>query len=71
MNPINPSKVLNSKWTAVKPTNKERHFLVTKVKFDESGALIFCLLEAVMTKRTIDIDYKELSNSEQWHQGWK
>lgn len=28
MNQINPSKLLNSKWTAVKPINREKHFLV-------------------------------------------
>lgn len=26
----NPKKLLNSKWTAVTPTHKENHFLVTK-----------------------------------------
>ena len=30
MNPLNPKKLLNSKWTAVKPRNKEKHFLVTE-----------------------------------------
>ena len=35
MNKINPKKLLNSKWTAVKPTNKEKHFLVTEIEFDE------------------------------------
>jgi tryptophan-rich hypothetical protein len=28
---INPAKLLLSKWTAVKPVNKEKHFLVTKL----------------------------------------
>ncbi len=28
MNKINPQKLLNSKWTAVKPVKKEKHFLV-------------------------------------------
>ena len=30
-NQINPKKLRLSKWTAVNPKNKEKHFLVTKV----------------------------------------
>jgi tryptophan-rich hypothetical protein len=49
MNSINPKKLLNSKWTAVMPTNKEKHFIVTEIEFDESGAVTSCLIEAVMS----------------------
>ena len=28
---LNPKKLLDSKWTAVKPLNKEKHFIVAKV----------------------------------------
>ncbi len=31
MNPLNPKKLLLSKWTAVQPARKDKHFLVTKV----------------------------------------
>ena len=31
MNPLNPKKLLLSKWTAVTPVAKQRHFLVSKV----------------------------------------
>ena len=31
MNRINPAKLLHSKWTAVEPKNKEKHFLVVEV----------------------------------------
>ena len=37
MNQINPKKLLNSKWTAVKPAHKEKHFLITEIEFDEEG----------------------------------
>ena len=30
-NPIHPKKLLLSKWTAVMPENKEKHFMVIKV----------------------------------------
>lgn len=71
MNKINPKKLLNSKWTAVKPKNKERHFMITEVEFDEEGDVIHCLIEAVMTKNERAIDWQDLKDESQWQQGWK
>ncbi len=71
MNQINPRKLLMSKWTAVKPVNKEKHFLVTELEFDEDGNVVHCLLEAVISKRAEPIDWRALKNSEQWLQGWR
>jgi tryptophan-rich hypothetical protein len=71
MNQINPKKLLNSKWTAVAPQNKEKHFLITKMKFDEECEVIHCELEAVMTKRSESIDWNMLKNSDNWLLGWK
>ena len=71
MNQINPKKLLNSKWTAVKPINKEKHFLVTKVKFDEQGLVVLCLLEAILSKRESEILWQDLKDMKQWLQGWK
>lgn len=33
-NVVNKKKLLNSKWTAVNPKNKEKHFQVTKVSLN-------------------------------------
>lgn len=71
MHQINPKKLLNSKWTAVRPQNKEKHFIVSEVEFDEEGAVLICRIEAVLTKRATSIDWQELKNSCQWQQGWK
>lgn len=71
MNKINPKKLLNSKWTAVKPTNKEKHFLVTEIEFDEEGVVISCSIEAVMSKRVISINWHDLKDEGLWLQGWK
>ncbi|WP_448213198.1 TIGR02450 family Trp-rich protein [Colwellia sp. MEBiC06753] len=71
MNKINPPKLANSKWTAVTPQNKEKHFLVSKVEFDEDGVVISCVIEAIMSKNTYAINWRELKNSEQWRQGWR
>ena len=71
MNAINPKKLLNSKWTAVKPVNKEKHFLITELKLDEEGEVVHCLIEAILSNRTEAIDWKELKNTDTWLQGWK
>jgi hypothetical protein len=31
MNPLNPKKMLLTKWTAVTPVAKQKHFLVSRV----------------------------------------
>lgn len=71
MNQINPAKLLHSKWTAVKPINKEKHFLVVDVEFDEEGVVVCCYLEAVMSKRSSPIEWRDLKNNDIWQQGWK
>ncbi len=70
MNQINPKKLLNSKWTAVNPVKKEKHFLITEIEFEEHE-VTHCLIEAVMTKRTQVLDWQELKNQEHWLSGWK
>ncbi|SFQ06961.1 TIGR02450 family Trp-rich protein [Enterovibrio norvegicus] len=71
MNRINPAKLRNSKWTAVTPRNREKHFLVSDIEFDEEGVVISCQLEAVLSKNHYPIDWTELKNNEKWIQGWK
>ena len=70
MNTLNPKKLPNSKWTAVKPSKKEKHFLVTEVEFDGGGVIIRCLIEAVMTRRSSEIAWRSLRSSDQWVNGW-
>ncbi len=53
MNQINPRKLLGSMWTAVTPRNKEKHFLVSDVEYDEEGTVTSCTIEAVMSKTSI------------------
>ena len=37
---LNPRKLLDSKWTAVNPRNKEKHFLVTGIVDPETQSAI-------------------------------
>ena len=71
MNKINPRKLLNSKWTAVSPVNKEKHFTVTEVEFAEDGSVICCAIEAVISKRSMAINWQDLKDVSQWLHGWK
>ncbi|CAH9058019.1 hypothetical protein PSECIP111951_01785 [Pseudoalteromonas holothuriae] len=71
MNKINPTKLHNSKWTAIKSVNREKHFLVSEVEFDEEGVVILCKLEAVTSRNEYSINWAELKNQDKWVQGWK
>lgn len=72
MNRFNPKKLLNSKWTAINPEQKEKHFIVTKLHWDEEQTMVMsCDLEAVMTKNTYNMPPEELKSLDDWLQGWK
>jgi tryptophan-rich hypothetical protein len=71
-NPLSPKKLLLSKWTAVKPIQKRKHFLVSKVILPElpEEAIELIELEAVFDKSTQVISWRELKDTEIWLQGW-
>ncbi|WP_323145759.1 TIGR02450 family Trp-rich protein [Pseudomonas marginalis] len=71
MNRINPAKLLLSKWTAARPRNKEKHFLVTELFRDEDGTVREIELQAVMTLRAERLAWQTLQNAEAWQIGWK
>ena len=71
MNAVHPKKLLNSKWTAINPVGRERHFMVTEVEYDENGKVIHCLLEAVLTRHARTIEWRALKDSDQWVFGWR
>ena len=72
MNQVSPKKLLLSKWTAVKPVQKDKHFLVSKVIQPEppATAVQWIEIEAVYSKRILRIDWHDLRNTDQWRQGW-
>lgn len=67
---LNPRKLLLSKWTAAQPQNRERHFLVTELIRNEADNILAVELQAVLTKRSQTLDWRELHNTERWLQGW-
>ena len=70
---INPKKLLKSKWTAVTPTNKEKHFMVIKLIAPERPTMPieWVALEAVYSKRTQILAWRDLSDTANWLQGWQ
>lgn len=68
---LNPRKLLLSKWTAAQPQNRERHFLVTELIRDEEDNILGVELQAVLTQRSQQLDWRQLQDSERWLQDWR
>ncbi len=67
MNPLNPKKLLLTKWTAVTPIAKQKHFLVSRVIQPEQPT---DPIESVFSKATQIILWRNLQDEEVWRQGW-
>ncbi len=73
MTALHPKKLLLSKWTAVKPVGRQKHFLVTQVIEPEveGGKVEWVELEAIMTKKVRRMAWRELQDTQVWQQGWQ
>ncbi|MBU3672612.1 MAG: TIGR02450 family Trp-rich protein [Sinobacteraceae bacterium] len=71
-NILSPKKLLHTKWTAVAPRNKEKHFLVTGViePVPTGSPIVSVEIEAVHSKRAQIIAWRELTDATRWHRGW-
>ncbi|MDH4374664.1 MAG: TIGR02450 family Trp-rich protein [Ramlibacter sp.] len=72
MNPLNPKKLLLTKWTAVKPVAKQKHFLVSRVIQPEqpNDPIEWVEIEAVFSKAAQVIQWRALQDESVWRQGW-
>ena len=72
INPLNPKKLLLTKWTAVNPLAKQKHFLVSRVIQPElpNDPIESVEIEAVLSKATQIIAWRELQDDGVWRQGW-
>ena len=72
MNLLNPKKLLLTKWTAVKPVAKQKHFLVTRVIEPEqmTDPIERVEIEAVFSKAVQEIAWRDLKDDNVWRQGW-
>jgi tryptophan-rich hypothetical protein len=72
MNPLHPKKLLLSKWTAVRPLARQKHFLVTQVIIPEppESKIEWIEIEAVYTKATRRLHWRDLRDETCWRRGW-
>ena len=72
MNPLNPKKLLLTKWTAVKPLAKQKHFLVSRVIQPDmpTDPVVSVEIEAVFSKATQVIAWRDLQDDSAWRLGW-
>ena len=71
MPPLSRNKLPGSKWTAVAPLNREKHFLVVGwVEPDENVPPELLEVEAVLTGRRFTLPWRELRDAAVWKQGW-
>ena len=72
MNPLNPKQLLLSKWTAVVPVAKKKHFLVSRVIQPElpTQPIELVEIESVFSKATQVIAWRDLQDDGVWRQGW-
>ena len=72
MNALNPKKLLLSKWTAVVPVAKQKHFVVSRViqPVLPTDPIESVEIEAVLSKTTQIIQWRALQDDSLWRQGW-
>ena len=72
MNPLNPKKLLLTKWTAVIPIAKQKHFLVSRViQLEQPTDPIESVeIEAVFSKATQVFAWRALQDDSVWRLGW-
>ena len=80
MNPVHPKKLLLTKWTAVQPVARQKHFVVTKVIEPETAEgpmaaaktqrIEWVEIEAVYSGQVRRVAWRELRDTSRWRQGW-
>ena len=72
MNLLDPKKLLLTKWTAVKPVAKQKHFLISRVIEPEqlNDPIERVEIEAVFSKAVQEIAWRDLQDDRVWRQGW-
>lgn len=69
---LSPKKLLLTKWTAVAPVAREKHWVVVKVVAPEPPAVKVedVVLEAVHSGRSVTLPWRALKDTGTWRQGW-
>ena len=63
--------LLNSKWTAVKPIDRARHFELKTLKGKTiQNDQIVCVMRCVVTRSLIHVYLDDLLDEDKWCKGW-
>jgi tryptophan-rich hypothetical protein len=68
---INPKKLQNSKWTAINSIDKQKHWVIINVQYDEDQRVVECVIQAIINKQETNINWRDLNDSAMWKQGWQ
>jgi len=70
--PTESKKLLLTKWTAVTPLAKQKHFLVSRVIKPDmpTDPIELVEIESVFSKATQIIQWRNLQDDGVWLQGW-
>ena len=65
-------KLLDSKWTAVEPEDREKHFVVIRILDGQQPQerVPSVELRCLLTKRSRLVAQAELADPERWRPGW-
>ena len=71
-NPVNRKKIVGSKWTATRPVDRQKHFIVIDWVRDEDGTPTELIeIEAVLTRDVSVLHWRELGDPAIWRIGWR
>ncbi|TRX56381.1 TIGR02450 family Trp-rich protein [Thalassomonas sp. M1454] len=71
MNLVSPKKLLHSKWTKVDVLNKEKHFSIIDVEYNDEQKVLKCIIRAEINNNEYDINWRILKDPKQWKIGWQ
>jgi tryptophan-rich hypothetical protein len=71
-NPVNFKKISGSKWTAIRPVDRQKHFIVLDWVRDQNGEPTDEVeIEAILTSSVSVIHWRELEDTNRWRIGWQ
>jgi tryptophan-rich hypothetical protein len=71
INRFSHKSLLHSKWTKITVCNKEKHFIISELEFDEDKKIICCVIQAVINHAEYEINWRSLKDAQQWLIGWR
>ncbi len=71
-NPVQRGKIVGSKWTARRPRNREKHFMVLGWVLDDNDQPTEEVeLEAILTGNVRKSHWRDFESVEEWRIGWR